>query len=407
MSRNGRPRVVRMSEAVREYLQTESAGGIVLFAAAAAAMLWANLFEASYHDVWGAELRLGVGSLAKTLDLQHWVNDALMVIFFLVVGLEIKRELVVGELSDRKTAIVPVVAALGGMVGPAAFYLAFNAGEPSLRGWGIPMATDIAFALGVLAIFGRRVRPGVKVFLLTLAIVDDIGAIGVIAVAYTDDLSIVGLAVAFAGLGGVVLLRNMGVRTPFAYVVPGLVVWGGTLASGVHPTIAGVTLGLVTPARPFRGRDILDEVQDKLHPISSFVVIPLFALANAGISVDAGAIGDAARSPILHGVVSGLVGGKILGILLATLLVLWLAKARLPSLMTVRDVIVVGILGGIGFTVAIFISELAFDAAASVDVAKTGVLFASLICAVAASVMLSIATRRSRVGETIDSETEV
>jgi Na+:H+ antiporter, NhaA family len=383
--RISRPRLPR---SLRNFLETEAAGGAVLLAAAVAAMLWANLFESSYRDVWATELGFGVGRLSKTLDLRHWINDGLMVIFFLVVGLEVKREFVVGELRDRRAAVVPVVAAAGGMIGPALVYLAFNPVGPASRGWGIPIATDIAFAVGVLMVAGRRAPPGAKVFLLTLAIVDDIGAIAVIAIAYTESLSLSGLGIALGALAAIALLRRVGVQTSWAYAALGVAVWVGASESGVHPTIAGVVLGLMTPARPQRGVAVLDDLQARLHPISSYIVVPLFALANAGIAVDARSLGEAARSSVSLGVAAGLIVGKALGILLPTFALLRFANTKLPSGMRLRDVTAVGVLGGIGFTVAIFISELAFRDPTLIDAAKTGVLFASVTCALVGATLL-------------------
>jgi NhaA family Na+:H+ antiporter len=386
----------RVREALRDFLGAEAAGGVALLAAAAAAMVWANLFEASYSEIWETEFHLAIRGVTSTFDLRHVINDGLMVVFFLVVGLEIKRELVVGELRDRRAAVVPVVAAAGGMIGPALVYLAFNPTSPASRGWGIPMATDIAFALGVLAVAGRRAPPGTKLFLLTLAIVDDIGAIVVIAVAYTAELAVVGLAVAAAGVLIIVVMRRYAVRAPWAYIIPGLIIWGGTAASGVHPTIAGVALGLATPARPIRGRAVLEELQERLHPVSSLLVVPLFALANAGISVDPGELWQAVRSPVFGGVAAGLVAGKTLGITLATVVVVRLTRARLQGGMRMRDVAAVGALGGVGFTVAIFITDLAFVDQSFADSAKAGVLLGSIGGALVGTTILTVTNRRRR-----------
>jgi len=388
----------RVREALRDFLNTEASSGLALLTAAVAALVWANLFEQSYVETWETQLRLGVGGAAKTLDLRHWINDALMAVFFLVVGLEIKRELVVGELRDRRTAIVPVVAAAGGMIGPALTYLAFNPAPPTSRGWGIPMATDIAFAVGVLAALGRRAPPGMKLFLLTLAIVDDIGAIAVIALVYTEKLAVEGLLWAAGGVLMIVVLRRLGTRPAWAYLLPGFVIWAGTAASGVHPTIAGVALGLATPARPIRGRAVLDDLQERLHPLSSFVVIPLFALANAGISVDAASLRNAVGSPVFAGTSVGLVAGKTLGITLATVAVLRVSRAKLPAGMRLWHVAAVGALGGIGFTVAIFIGELAFTDPSVAGAAKTGVLLGSIVSALLGAAILMASSRQRSKG---------
>ena len=293
--------VRRVVDPVKDFLQTVAAGGLFLLAATVVALGWANSpFAAVYEGLWSTELTVGAGPLAVTEDLKHWVNDGLMTLFFFVVGLEIKRELVVGELREPRRASLPVLAALGGVVVPAGIFLLLNAGGEGGRGWGIPMATDIAFAVGVLAVLGSRVPPGAKVFLLTLAIVDDILAITVIAVFYTSQLAVAWLAVA-AGMVLVLLLRQLGVRAISAYVPLGVLVWLATLESGVHATIAGVALGLATPARPVGGRPVLEQLQHRLHPLSSYLVIPLFALANAGVPLGGDALGRAARSPVAWG----------------------------------------------------------------------------------------------------------
>jgi NhaA family Na+:H+ antiporter len=301
--------VRRVVDPVKDFLQTEAAGGLFLLAATVVALGWANSpFAAGYEGLWSTELTIGAGPLAVTEDLKHWVNDGLMALFFFVFGLEIKRELVVGELREPRRANLPVLAALGGVVVPAGIFLLLNAGGEGGRGWGIPMATDIAFAVGVLAVLGSRVPTGAKVFLLTLAIVDDILAITVIAVFYTGQLAVAWLAVAAAGMVLVLLLRQLGVRAISAYVPLGVLVWLATLESGVHATIAGVALGLATPARPAGGRPVLEQLEHRLHPLSSYVVIPLFALANAGVSLGGDALGRAARSPVALGCGPGAAG---------------------------------------------------------------------------------------------------
>ncbi len=293
--------VRRVVDPVREFLHAEATGGLVLLAATVVALGWANSPLAdAYQGLWGRELTVGVGRLALTEDLKHWVNDGLMAVFFFVVGLEIKRELVAGELRDPRRAGLPVLAALGGVVVPAAIFLALNLGDGA-RGWGIPMATDIAFAVGVLAVLGSRVPTGAKLFLLTLAIVDDILAITVIAVFYSDGVVAEWQVVALCGLAGIFTLQRLGVRAISAYVPLALVVWLATFESGVHATIAGVALGLATPALPFRGRPVLEQLQRRLHPLSSYVIVPLFALANAGVPLGADALGRAAGSPVAWG----------------------------------------------------------------------------------------------------------
>ena len=372
----------------RRFLQTEASSGIVLLAATAVALVWANSpWAHGYEDLWT--------TAAAGDDLRHWVNDGLMALFFFVVGLEIKGEVVRGQLGSARDAALPVVVALGGMAVPAAIYAVVNAGGDGASGWGIPMATDIAFAVGVLALLGTRVPPALKVLLLALAIVDDVGAIAVIAVAYSDDLSLGWAAAAVAGLVGFALLRRLRVGyLPIAALV-GVGVWVATLSSGVHATIAGVALGLVTPARP-RGTESVsvgERLEAALHPWTSFAVVPIFALANAGIPLSVDAIGDAAGSAITVGVVAGLVIGKFVGVLGAAWLAVRFGIARLPEGVAWPHLAGMAALAGIGFTVSIFVSGLAFDDVARVDQARVGVLAASVIAAVAGSVLLLRAGR--------------
>ncbi|HEX6757043.1 MAG TPA: Na+/H+ antiporter NhaA [Propionibacteriaceae bacterium] len=374
---------------LRAFLHAESAGGIVLVAAAATALVWANSPAAEgYIQFWQQKIALGTGPATVSLDLQHWVNDGLMTLFFFVIGLEIKRELVVGELRDRRAATLPALAAVGGVVLPAVIYVAIVGGGEAVRGWGIPMATDIAFAVGILALLGRHASSGAKLFLLSVAIVDDILAIVVIAIFYTERVSLWWLAAAAAGLLIAVGMRRIGVSSPWSYVPVGVLVWFATLESGVHATLAGVALGLLTPARPVAGRDILDDLEHSLHPVSAFLVIPIFALANAGVDLRGGALGDAFGHPLTWGVVAGLVLGKIIGIGGVTYLVRRLAWGILPGDMHHREIIGVAALGGIGFTVSLFITDLAFTDAALISQAKVGILTASVVAAVVGATLL-------------------
>jgi NhaA family Na+:H+ antiporter len=418
----------RLARPVQRFLHVEAAGGLVLLAATIVALLWANSpWKGSYHDLWDTVLSIDFGGHLVEEDLRHWVNDGLMALFFFVVGLEIKQELVGGHLSKVRDALLPAIAALGGMVVPAVIYAAINAGGAGAQGWGIPMATDIAFAVGVLALFGSRVPQGLKVLLLALAIVDDIGAIVVIAIFYSDELQLAWLLAAVGGLALVVVLRAVRVWYLPVYVVVGVAVWFATLESGVHATIAGVALGLLTPARAllpdtqaaaiadrlsddhdvtvdeirdvsFRLREsasVAERLQDLLHPWTSYVVIPLFALANAGIDLSGGIVGDAARSPVTAGVVVGLVVGKFVGIGGAAFLAVRLRWSVLPDDVTARQVAGVAALGGIGFTVSLFISGLAFEGPLADD-AKIGVLLASAIAAIVGSAILRGALPRQR-----------
>jgi NhaA family Na+:H+ antiporter len=406
---------------VARFLAIEAAGGLLLLIATAVALIWANSpWSAGYEALWSTEVSLDVGSFHLSESLGHWVNDGLMALFFFVVGLEIKGELVSGQLSDRRDAALPAAAALGGMVVPAAIFAVVNIGG-DLAGWGIPMATDIAFAVGVLALFGDRIPAGLKVLLLGLAIVDDIGAILVIALFYTDQIDVGWLAGAAVGLLAILLMRRARVWYPPAYAVVGLGVWLCTLESGIHATIAGVALGLLTPARPLMPeleadrladrlsedhdvtaaevRDIsfelresvpvAERLEEALHPWTSYVVIPVFALANAGIPLSAESLGDAAGSRITLGVVLGLVVGKILGVTAATWAAVRLGAGRLPPGVSWRQVIGMAAIAGIGFTVSIFVAGLAYeDGSALQDEAKVGVLVASAVAAIIGALLL-------------------
>jgi NhaA family Na+:H+ antiporter len=373
---------------LQDFLHDEAAGGIVLVACAIAAVVWANSpWADTYASFWGHYLTLGWGPAALTEDLQHWVNDGLMALFFFVVGLEIKRELAVGELHDPRAAALPAAAALGGVLLPAAIFLVLAQGE-AMSGWGIPMATDIAFAAGVLALLGDRVPGGAKLLLLSVAIVDDIIAITVIAIFYTDAVSLLWLAVAVVGLGAVLVLRQLGFAAIWPYVLVGIVVWVATLESGVHATIAGVALGLLTPAGDVGGRNVLSLLEHRLHPWSAFLIVPLFALANAGVDFRGGLLGEAASSSLTWAIVLGLVVGKILGISAAVWLAIRTGLGKLPQGVQPAQVVGVAAVAGIGFTVSLFIADLAYDDAALTEIAKVGIFAGSLLAgAIGAALM--------------------
>ncbi len=372
----------RLLDPLLSFLHAEATSGILLAIAAAIALAWANSPAAgSYDAVWHTKLRIGVGPLAITEDLRHWVNDALMAVFFFVVGLEIKRELVTGELRQPKTAALPVLAACGGVVLPALIFLAATFGTPAAPGWGIPMATDIAFAVGVLALLGGRVPLGAKLFLLTIAIVDDLIAITVIAVAYSEGISPTWLAATVAGLLLVVGMREVGVTAIWPYAVVGTGVWLATFQSGVHATIAGVALGFLTPATPVAGRDVLGDLQRRLHPLSASVIVPLFALANAGVAVEPALFTDPEARQLIAGIAVALVAGKLFGIAGVTLLAVRLGIGTLPAGVTIRYVWGLAGLAGIGFTVSLFIADLAYRSAGLTDTAKVGILTGSAVAA--------------------------
>ena len=369
----------RFVDPLTDFLHEEAAGGVALAVATVVALVWANSpADQAYADVWDFEIGFEVAGLDLENDLGHWVNDGLMALFFFVVGLEIKRELVVGELRQRSAAVLPVAAALGGVLMPVLIFVAVIAGGEGASGWAIPAATDIAFAIGVIALLGDRIPAGVKLFLLAIAIVDDLIAISLIAVFYSEGISLGWLVAAAAVLGGVVGLRAAGVRSIPVYVAVGIAAWIAMHESGVHATIAGVALGLLCPAHPVDGRNVLTTLEHRLHPVSAFVVVPLFALANAGIDLGAKNLEDALDSRLAWAIFLGLVIGKLTGISAATLLALRRGWGSLPEGAERGRVPGVAALGGIGFTVSLFIAELAYGDDELANIAKIGILGASL-----------------------------
>jgi Na+:H+ antiporter, NhaA family len=397
---------------LRRFLATEVGSGLLLIGATALALLWANSpWSDSYEQLWSVEAGIRVGSAELVMDLRHWVDDGLMTLFFLVVGLEVTREVTVGELRDRRTVRVPVLAALGGMILPALIFLSVNTGGAGVRGWGVAMATDIAFVLGALALLGPRCPDQLRLFLLTVAIVDDIGAILVIAVFYSDDVSLPALLAAAVLVGGLVALRWIRVWRSPAYIMMGLALWLAVLQSGVHATIAGVLIGLLVSTRapapseeaglyvraleeettPQRARlaelaasatiSPNERMQHSLHPWTSYLVVPLFALANAGVRLDGETLRAAATSPVTIGIVLALVIGKSVGISGSTLLALRLRLGVLPGAIMRGQLVGGATFAGIGFTVALFITELAFPDPALREQAVVGVLAGSLLAA--------------------------
>lgn len=377
------------------FARGETTGGILLLAATIVALIWANL-GSSYESVWTTELTLGPGSVSITEDLRHWINDGLMVLFFFVVALEVKREMVVGELSDRRAALVPTLGAVGGVVVPAAIFLAITlafGGEGSTQGWAIPAATDIAFAIGVLALLSRWVPPALKLLLLTVAVVDDILAIGIIALFYSSGLSPVWLAAVVVGIATIIGMRAAGVKPILAYVPIGIAIWVAMLESGVHATIAGVTVGLLTPANPVAGRPVLEILEHRIHPLTTLAIVPLFALANAGVPLTSEMLADAASSAASWGIAVGLVVGKIVGISSVIILLVRLGIGRIGSGVTTVHIIGMSAVAGIGFTVSLFITQLAYSDPAVVDAAKLGVFAGSIV---AAAVGVTILIRNGR-----------
>jgi len=389
----------RLAAPFQRFLAIEAASTILLLVATVAALAWANSpWSASYSALWHTQLALSLGPASLSLSLEHWVNDGLMVLFFFLVGMEIKHELVHGELSTRERAMLPVFGALGGMLAPAAIYAALHLGGPAISGWGVPMATDIAFAVAALTVFGARVPAGLKVFLLALAIVDDLGAVAVIALFYSHGFSPAALVAAASGLALVVLLRAAGVRAIGVYWIVGLGVWLATLHSGLHATLAGVLLGFLTPAHPVGpARDApapLALLTAALHPWSAFVVMPLFALANAGVPLDPAVLADALARRVALGIGVGLFVGKPLGVLLLAWLAVRLRLAALPAGIGFGQLLGAGVLAGIGFTMAIFLTTLAFEDPALVAASKLGVMGASVLAAGCGAALLARALPR-------------
>jgi NhaA family Na+:H+ antiporter len=405
------------------------------------ALVWANVAAAHYEDFWHAEIGfISVGGFEATTDLRHLVVDGLMAVFFFVVGMEIKRELTVGELKERRVALLPVFAAIGGMVLPALLFTVVTAGDSeALRGWGIPMATDIAFAVGAISLLSKHVPNQLAAFLLAVAVVDDIGAIAVIAIFYSDGIQVLWLAAAVAGLGIIHGMVRAHVYSWVPYVVLGLGVWAAVQQSGVHATIAGVAIGLLMPVYSRRGdrsacpeaASIIDELasgvashsaeigrwqrlqllgresvpmleryEHHLHPWSSFVILPLFALSEAGIVIRGDTVSEALGSSITHGVILGLVVGKTMGIFLGAYIATRIRIADLPAGVTWPHILGVGALAGIGFTVAIFVAGLAYSNQALVDEAKFGILAASILAGLLGALILRFISKsgRSRTG---------
>ena len=381
-----------------DFVSIEALSGLVLFAGAVVALVWANTATETYVDFWHNHLKLGIGDASIDLSLQHWVNDGLMTVFFFVVGLEIKREVVRGELRNPRTVALPVLAAIGGMALPALVYTALNAGKAGADGWAIPAATDIAFAVGVLALLGSRVPRNLKLFVLTLAIVDDIGAIVVIAIFYSGGVEVLWLLGAATLVALILVLQRLGLGTWIAYVIPALALWVCLYESGVHPTIAGVILGLLTPARPFGGKQVIEGLEHAVHPWSSFVIVPLFALANAGIVIDADTVSRAFESPVTIGIALGLLLGKTLGITLATVLGVRLGLGRLPEGVRWPHLVGGAAVAGIGFTVALFVADLSFRGA-RLENAIIGILVGSLLSGIVGAVVIATSARRTHPSE--------
>ncbi len=424
------------------FVHTQAFGGVLLLVAAVAALAWANSpWAGGYDALRHLHLNVGAGDARLDHSLVHWINDGLMVVFFFLVGLEIKRELLTGELASPRRAALPIAAAIGGAAVPAGIYAVINAGSDTVHGWGIPMATDIAFSLGLLALLGNRVPAGLKVFLAALAIVDDLAAVLVIAAFYTDAISWWSLAVGAALVAVSYALNRLGVRRPMVYAVIGIVMWLAFLESGVHATIAGVLLAFTIPAQRRidtisfirESRTIIDEfervddplpltnepqralvreletaceqvepplqrIEHSLHPYVAFGIMPLFAFANAGVVLDGG-LASLASDRVALGVACGLLIGKPIGVCLATWLVVRFGVATLPAGVRFAHIVGVGFLAGIGFTMSLFIAGLAFGDGPALNTAKTAILFASTACGIIGLALLHRIGRNQQIAK--------
>lgn len=424
----------RIFSPFQEFFQQEASSGVLLIIATAIALIWANSpWAASYVHLWETKITISFGTFAISKDLLHWINDGLMAVFFFVVGLEIKREVLVGELSSPRRAILPIIAAIGGMVVPAGFYLLFNAGGSAQSGWGIPMATDIAFALGVLSLLGKRIPLSLKIFLTAVAIVDDLGAVLVIALFYTSEIVWVSLLIGMVFLGALIVANRLGIRSPLLYGLLGLGLWVAFLKSGVHATIAGVLLAITIPVRTrtnteeffinanffleeFRkhgkpgesaltnkaqrsaimaieiaaehAQTPLQRLEHILHPWVSYFIMPVFALANAGVVLKGGLFSTLVQ-PVTLGIMTGLIFGKQIGVFIASYIAVKFKWADLPSGMTWKRLYGLSWLAGIGFTMSLFITSLAFTETKILVMAKAGILFASLISGTVGAFILS------------------
>ena len=403
----------------RRFLETESAGGVLLLAATVIAFVWANISGAGvYEHLWSTTASIGIGGHHLSMDLRGWVNNGLITVFFLTVGLELKRELVVGELRDLRSAALPIIAAAGGMAGSAIVYIAFTVGSSSVHGWGIPMATDLALALGVLSLLGNRVSSSVKLFVLALAVADDLGSIIVLAIFYQHNFSWFPVVVAIGLIGIAVGFRVLKVSWLPLYVAIGLALWLALYKAGISPTLAGVAMGLLTTTRPHLTVDEVasstDELTDVssaravlgtiriargatptaerlelvLHPWSSFVVVPIFAFANAGVSLGGGTLAHGGLTRVIGGVLFAKLVGKFIGVAGATLLAKRLGIGRLPDGIGVREVLGISALAGIGLTVSFLVADLAFADQVRQNQAKIAVLVAAVISALLAAFIL-------------------
>ncbi|QHA86676.1 Na+/H+ antiporter NhaA [Serratia sp. JUb9] len=382
-----------MTNIIRQFLRQEAAGGIILIVAAVIALMMANSpLQGVYQGFLNLPVMVKIASLEIAKPLLLWINDGLMAIFFLVVGLEVKRELMQGSLAGRDKAVFPAIAALGGMLAPALIYLLFNGADDIARqGWAIPAATDIAFALGVMALLGNRVPTSLKVFLLALAIIDDLGVIVIIALFYTHEVSLVALGVAAAAVAVLALMNWRGVSKTSIYMIVGLVLWVAILKSGVHATLAGVIVGFMIPLKVKKGPSPSETLEHEMHPWVAFLILPLFAFANAGVSLEGVSLNGLA-SLLPMGIAAGLFIGKPLGIFIFSWLAVKSGIARLPEDIGFKQVFAVSVLCGIGFTMSIFIASLAFSGAdeAFSTYSRLGILLGSTAAALVGYALLRL-----------------
>ena len=438
MSSGNSSTVSSQRNAFARFFKSEATSSILLLLCTIVALLWANSSRSElYSHILQTKVGLSWGDSKFALSLHHWINDGLMTLFFFIVGLEIKREIVVGQLSSFKKAVLPVAAAVGGMVVPALIYLSLNAGSEGARGWGIAMATDIAFAIGILSLLGSRVPVGLKLFLTALAITDDLGAVLVIAVFYTDHIRVGALFAAAVFLALLVVAQRLGIRLASVYAVLAIGVWVAIVMSGVHATVAGILVAMVVPVRPrIEPKKFLSIARDRigtlennlasesttlvreqidaietlhiatkdvipaglsfehyLHPVTAYVIIPLFALFNAGVAVNAGVV-SALVNPVSLGVLMGLFVGKQVGVTLASWIAIRLRAAEMPPGVTWGQIYGAAILAGIGFTMSLFVADLAFPSGTLVGPAKLGILAASTLAGVTGYGVLRIALRK-------------
>lgn len=397
MSNKPKVKVRGFSGLLKEFLESERTGGLILLASTVISMLITNSSSgASYTAFWHQKIDLSVAAIELRYSAEHWINDGLMAVFFLLVGLEIEREIYIGELANFRRALLPVLAAVGGMLVPAVIHFSFNKGTATSNGFGIPMATDIAFALGMLSLLGKRVPVGLKIFLTALAIIDDLGAILIIAFFYNSGLSYFNLGISLGIFACLLLLNRFGVRNLLFYLVPGVVMWYFMLKSGVHATITGVLLAFAIPFPSDPAvKNPSNRLQHLLHKPVAFVILPLFALANTCLFLESGWTSSLMK-PNNIGIITGLFFGKFLGIFLFSWMTIKLKLSELPAALNFRHIAGAAILGGIGFTMAIFIANLAFNDPEIIQQSKIAILAASLLSCVAGLITVALASGASK-----------